>query len=102
MLARSHRAQTTISSMNARALATLFLPLVCTNLVAQQKVVRLYEGRAPGSENWKLDETGPPRRSQPNCTFIKRADTASECESKTFPPTTGWSVSPIGWRFRGC
>jgi len=29
--------------MNTRRLATLFLSLVCTNLVAQEKVIRLYD-----------------------------------------------------------
>jgi acetyl esterase/lipase len=37
-------------------LATLFLSLFCTGLVAQEKVVRLYEGPALGSENWKQEE----------------------------------------------
>ncbi len=42
--------------MNTRTLTTLFLSLVCTGLVAQEKVIRLYEGPAPGSENWKQEE----------------------------------------------
>src|SRR5947207_7335746 len=47
---------TTIAIMNTRTLAALFLSLFCTGLVAQEKVVRLYDGPAPGSENWKQDE----------------------------------------------
>ena len=50
----------------------------------------------------RFTRTGPPRGNQPNCTCTQRADTASACESKTFPPTTGLSVSPIGWKPRGC
>ena len=42
--------------MNTRTLTNLFLSLVCTGLVAQEKVIRLYEGPAPGSENWKQEE----------------------------------------------
>src|SRR5437762_116839 len=42
--------------MNTRTLIVLFLSLSCTGLVAQEKVVRLYEGPAPGSENWKQEE----------------------------------------------
>ena len=30
--------------------------MVCTGLFAQEKVIRLYEGPAPGSENWKQEE----------------------------------------------
>ena len=173
-------AATTIAIMNMRALIVSFFSLFCTNLLAQEKAVRLYEGPAPGSENWKQEEkenrtnlwqtrvvfnvanptltvfpadpsrangtavvicpggaffalsidsegfdvarwlntkgvtcfvlkyrlvecwTGPPRRDPPNCTCSQKADMASACESKTFPPTTGLSVSPIGWKPRGC
>ncbi len=42
--------------MNTRTLTALILSLSCTGLVAQEKVVRLYEGPAPGSENWKQEE----------------------------------------------
>src|SRR6185503_1318006 len=42
--------------MNTRTLAALFLSLFCTGLVAQEKVIHLYEGPAPGSENWKQEE----------------------------------------------
>lgn len=42
--------------MNTRTLTSLFLSLSCTGLVAQEKDVRLYEGPAPGSENWKQIE----------------------------------------------
>ena len=42
--------------MNTRTLTALVLSLVCTSTVAQEKVVRLYEGPAPGSENWKQEE----------------------------------------------
>ena len=47
---------TTIEIMKTRAIATLFFSLFCTDLVAQEKVARLYEGPAPGSENWKQEE----------------------------------------------
>ena len=47
---------TTIAIMNTRTLIVLFLSLSCTGLVAQEKVVRLYDGPAPGSENWKQEE----------------------------------------------
>ncbi len=36
-------------------LATLF-SLLCLNVVAQEKVIRLYDGPAPGSEDWKQTE----------------------------------------------
>jgi acetyl esterase/lipase len=39
-----------------RTLPTLILSLFCLNVVAQEKVIRLYEGPAPGSESWKQDE----------------------------------------------
>jgi hypothetical protein len=39
-----------------RKLITLILSLFCMKVVAQQKIVRLYEGPAPGSENWKQEE----------------------------------------------
>jgi acetyl esterase/lipase len=42
--------------MNARTLTALFLSLICTSVLAQEKVIRLYEGPAPGSENWKQEE----------------------------------------------
>ena len=42
--------------MNTRALTALLLSLFCTSLVAQEKFIRLYEGPAPGSENWKQEE----------------------------------------------
>jgi len=42
--------------MNSRTLTALSLTLACLSLVAQEKVIRLYEGPAPGSENWKQDE----------------------------------------------
>jgi acetyl esterase/lipase len=42
--------------MNILAFTALLLSLACTNLLAQEKVVRLYEGPAPGSEDWKQDE----------------------------------------------
>lgn len=42
--------------MNMRTLIALFLSLFCPGLVAQEKVIRLYDGPAPGSENWKQEE----------------------------------------------
>jgi len=42
--------------VNTHAFTALYLSLVCTSLLAQEKVVRLYEGPAPGSENWKQEE----------------------------------------------
>ncbi len=39
-----------------RTLIGLFLSLASLGLAAQEKVIRLYEGPAPGSENWKHDE----------------------------------------------
>ncbi|HKS36920.1 MAG TPA: alpha/beta hydrolase, partial [Verrucomicrobiae bacterium] len=42
--------------MNAPTFAALFVSLFCMGLGAQEKVIRLYEGPAPGSENWKQDE----------------------------------------------
>ena len=39
-----------------RTPTTLILCLFCMNVVAQEKVIRLYEGPAPGSENWKQEE----------------------------------------------
>src|SRR2546423_3712856 len=47
---------TTIAIMNTRILTALFLSLFCSSLVAEEKVVRLYDGPAPGSENWKQEE----------------------------------------------
>jgi len=35
---------------------SLFFFLLCTTVFAQEKVVRLYDGPAPGSENWKQQE----------------------------------------------
>lgn len=35
---------------------TLFLSLFCMGVQAQDKVIRLYEGPAPGSENWRQKE----------------------------------------------
>ena len=42
--------------MNTHAFTALFLSLCCAGLVAQEKVIRLYEGPAPGSEDWKQEE----------------------------------------------
>lgn len=42
--------------MNTRAFTTLFLSLLCIGLIAQEKVIRLYDGPAPDSENWKQEE----------------------------------------------
>jgi acetyl esterase/lipase len=39
-----------------KILANLILCLFCMSVSAQNKVVRLYEGPAPGSENWKQQE----------------------------------------------
>jgi acetyl esterase/lipase/lysophospholipase L1-like esterase len=41
--------------MNTRIL-TLFLLLFAVAVKAQQKVIQLYDGAAPGSENWTYDE----------------------------------------------
>jgi acetyl esterase/lipase len=40
-----------------RAFAAIFMSLIYLNASAQEKVVRLYDGPAPGSENWKQKET---------------------------------------------
>ncbi|HXT41468.1 MAG TPA: alpha/beta hydrolase [Candidatus Angelobacter sp.] len=42
--------------MNRRTFAVLVLSLVCSSLVAEEKVVRLYDGPVPGSEDWKQRE----------------------------------------------
>jgi acetyl esterase/lipase len=39
-----------------RTVCSVWLSLLCMNTMAQEKVVRLYEGPAPGSENWKHQE----------------------------------------------
>src|SRR5690348_6586004 len=39
-----------------KTLALLMLLSLATNMLAQDKVIRLYEGKAPGSENWKQHE----------------------------------------------
>jgi acetyl esterase/lipase len=39
-----------------RAVTALFMSLFTIHAVAQEKVIRLYDGRAPGSENWKQTE----------------------------------------------
>jgi acetyl esterase/lipase len=39
-----------------RALPILIGSLFCLNIMAQDKVIRLYEGAAPGSESWKQEE----------------------------------------------
>ncbi len=39
-----------------RAPITLLVCLLCATVVAQDKVIRLYEGPAPGSENWRQEE----------------------------------------------
>jgi acetyl esterase/lipase len=41
---------------NATALTVLALGLFCVRAGAQEKVIRLYEGPAPGSENWQQEE----------------------------------------------
>ena len=41
---------------NATVLAVLALGLYCVRAGAQEKVIRLYEGPAPGSENWQQEE----------------------------------------------
>ncbi|HEX3718232.1 MAG TPA: alpha/beta hydrolase [Verrucomicrobiae bacterium] len=38
------------------AAAVVFLALLCFNAMAQEKVIRLYDGPAPGSEDWKQTE----------------------------------------------
>src|SRR5215469_169876 len=40
-----------------RAFAAIFMSLIYLNASAQEKVIRLYDGPAPGSENWKQKET---------------------------------------------
>lgn len=40
-----------------RAAAAILMSLVYLNASAQEKVIRLYDGPAPGSENWKQKET---------------------------------------------
>ena len=39
-----------------RKLTALFLLLSCVNLFAQEEVIRLYKGAAPGSEDWNYSE----------------------------------------------
>jgi len=39
-----------------RTLTLLIGPLLCFNAMAQEKVIRLYDGLAPGSETWKQEE----------------------------------------------
>ena len=41
---------------NTIALTVLALGLFCVRAGAQEKVIRLYEGPAPGSENWQQEE----------------------------------------------
>ncbi len=40
----------------SRITAGIFLSLLCLQAAAQEKVIRLYDGPAPGSENWKQTE----------------------------------------------
>lgn len=42
--------------MNRKQFFIFVLSLFCISVVAQEKVIRLYEGSAPGSENWKQEE----------------------------------------------
>ena len=44
------------SMNNLRAICTVWLSLFCLGATAQEKVIRLYEGPAPGSENWTHQE----------------------------------------------
>ena len=56
----------------------------------------------PPLNRYDSTRTGLQRRNQPNYTGSQKVDMDSVCESKTRPPTVGSSVSPIGWRHRGC
>jgi acetyl esterase/lipase len=42
--------------MSIKVAAAIFLSLLCLHAVAQDKVIRLYDGTAPGSEEWKQTE----------------------------------------------
>ena len=47
----------TIPDMNqGRTAITAILTMFCLQSIAQEKVIRLYDGPAPGSENWKQTE----------------------------------------------
>ena len=42
--------------MPVKVTAAIFLALLCLQVVAQEKVIRIYAGPAPGSEDWKQTE----------------------------------------------
>jgi hypothetical protein len=68
----------------ACGIATLLL-CVSASVRAQQPVIPLYSGVAPGSENAQQKEVtfviwnGKPPDAMPNCIFTRKADTASAC-----------------------
>jgi len=41
---------------SVRALTSVLISLLCLHAAAQEKIIRLYDGPAPGSENWERPE----------------------------------------------
>jgi len=41
---------------NARPVASVLISLLCLHAVGQEKIIRLYDGPAPGSESWERPE----------------------------------------------
>jgi acetyl esterase/lipase len=88
-----------------RTLTLLIGSLLCFNAMAQEKVIRLYDGSAPGSESWKQEEKENTKNlwqtrivynvANPSLTVFKAAPTLANGSAVVVCPGGGFHALSI-------